>query len=601
VTGNVGEFRAEVRDWLAAHVPAGPLPSVDTAEGFERHREWERELAAARLSVVSWPAEYGGRDASLLEWLAFEEEYYAAGAPVRVGQNGLFLLAPTLFAHGTPAQRDRVLPPMARADEVWAQAWSEPEAGSDLAAIRARGVRVDGGWLLSGTKTWSSRAAFADRAFGLFRSVPLGGSDPPQTPPENGGLRAPHTPAGGTTRPPIPPGARPPIPPWRDAPGILILLVGQAERGEGPPGNSELRRRFADPGDGLERRPAEVDRGLAAGRRVHPGRLEELLAGRDQLHRAGPDALGVTGQHDAAKRHVVEQQLHPVGEHRGEGLHTLHRNPVSDLAEHLRRARVLFREFLRAGADARGQQEFTARWCPQAVRCPAGAALVGDLEDADLLDGVAEELDPQRVLLRWREDVEQPTADRELAPLGDHLHPRVADVDEPRDHVVRVGLAALPQPDRVQVAEPGGDRLQHAAHRRDDDLEWPSDFRVPTLAVGMGKAAEDRDSLAYRVQPRRQPLVRQRLPAGEARHRIRRQERAKRRGQVIGLPGGRGHREHEPAGAADHAGGQGSDQQRPQRRRRDEITRAAWTLFDSRTGRSGKRVREVGIFGYGGE
>ena len=172
VTGD--EFRGEVRDWLAAHVPAEPLPSVDTAEGFERHREWERSLAAARLSVVSWPAEYGGRDASLLEWLAFEEEYYAAGAPARVGQNGLFLLAPTLFAHGTREQRDRLLPPMARADEIWAQAWSEPEAGSDLAALRSRAVATDGGWLLSGTKTWSSRAAFADRAFGLFR-VSLGG------------------------------------------------------------------------------------------------------------------------------------------------------------------------------------------------------------------------------------------------------------------------------------------------------------------------------------------------------------------------------------------------------------------------------------------
>ncbi|MGE5135419.1 MAG: acyl-CoA dehydrogenase family protein [Gemmatimonadota bacterium] len=164
-------FRAEVRDWLRAHVP-GPLPSVDTAEGFERHRAWERELAAARLAVVSWPAAYGGRDASLTEWLVFEEEYYAAGGPVRVGQNGLFLLAPTLFLHGTGEQRDRILPPMARADEVWAQAWSEPDAGSDLAAIRATATRTDGGWLLSGTKTWSSRAAFADKAFGLFRSDP---------------------------------------------------------------------------------------------------------------------------------------------------------------------------------------------------------------------------------------------------------------------------------------------------------------------------------------------------------------------------------------------------------------------------------------------
>ena len=163
-------FRAEVRDWLRAHLPAGPLPSVDTANGFARHREWERELAAARLSVVSWPPRYGGRGASLLEWLVFEEEYYAAAAPVRAGQNGLFLLAPTLMRHGTAEQRDRLLPPMARADEIWAQAWSEPEAGSDLAAVRARATRTEGGWRLSGTKTWSSRAAFADKAFGLFRT-----------------------------------------------------------------------------------------------------------------------------------------------------------------------------------------------------------------------------------------------------------------------------------------------------------------------------------------------------------------------------------------------------------------------------------------------
>ena len=170
--GQASDFRAEVRDWLAAHVPTQPLPSVDTAAGFAAHRAWERELADARLSVVSWPPEYGGRGASLLDWLVFEEEYYAAAAPVRVGQNGLFLLAPTLFAHGTAEQRNRVLPPMARADEVWAQAWSEPDAGSDLAAIRSSAVRADGGWLLSGTKTWSTRAAFADRAFGLFRSEP---------------------------------------------------------------------------------------------------------------------------------------------------------------------------------------------------------------------------------------------------------------------------------------------------------------------------------------------------------------------------------------------------------------------------------------------
>ncbi|OPG06221.1 acyl-CoA dehydrogenase [Streptomyces sp. GKU 895] len=165
-------FRAEARAWLTSHVPSEPLPSLETAEGFAAHRAWEAELAADRWSVVDWPAAYGGRDAGLVRWLLFEEEYWAAGAPGRVGQNGISLLAPTLFDHGTPEQRARVLPPMARGEVVWAQAWSEPEAGSDLASLRAKAVRTDGGWLLSGQKTWSSRAAFADRAFGLFRSDP---------------------------------------------------------------------------------------------------------------------------------------------------------------------------------------------------------------------------------------------------------------------------------------------------------------------------------------------------------------------------------------------------------------------------------------------
>lgn len=166
------EFRAEARAWLRAHVPRSPLPSLETAEGFAAHRAWEAELAADRWSVVSWPEEYGGRNAGLTRWLVFEEEYWAAGAPGRVGQNGISLLAPTLFDHGTEEQRARVLPSMATGEVVWAQAWSEPGAGSDLAALASRAVRTDGGWLLTGQKTWSSRAAFADRAFGLFRSEP---------------------------------------------------------------------------------------------------------------------------------------------------------------------------------------------------------------------------------------------------------------------------------------------------------------------------------------------------------------------------------------------------------------------------------------------
>jgi alkylation response protein AidB-like acyl-CoA dehydrogenase len=165
-------LRAEVRDWLAANSPADPLPSLDTAEGFEAHRAWERRLFEAGLAVITWPVEYGGRGADLLEWLVFEEEYWGAGAPVRVSQNGIFLLAPTLLEFGTAEQKERFLPSMGRADQIWAQGWSEPGAGSDLAALRSRATKVDGGWRLSGQKTWSTRAAFADWMFGLFRSDP---------------------------------------------------------------------------------------------------------------------------------------------------------------------------------------------------------------------------------------------------------------------------------------------------------------------------------------------------------------------------------------------------------------------------------------------
>jgi alkylation response protein AidB-like acyl-CoA dehydrogenase len=167
-------FRAEARAWLEANVPRPALPSGDTREGFALHKEWERALFDARWAVVSWPREYGGRDATLMEWLIFEEEYYRAGGPQRVTQNGIFLLAPTLFELGTKEQQDRILPKMASADETWCQGWSEPNAGSDLAGITSRAARdeTNGGWRLSGQKTWTTRGAFCDRLFGLFRTDP---------------------------------------------------------------------------------------------------------------------------------------------------------------------------------------------------------------------------------------------------------------------------------------------------------------------------------------------------------------------------------------------------------------------------------------------
>jgi hypothetical protein len=166
-------FRAECRRWLEANVPRG-LPSGDTREGFALHLEWERQLFDARWAVVSWPEAYGGRDATPMEWLIFEEEYYRAGGPQRVTQNGIFLLAPTVFEFGTQEQRDRILPRMAAAEDLWCQGWSEPNAGSDLAGIQSRGVRDDaaGGWRLSGQKTWTTRGAFCTHLFGLFRTDP---------------------------------------------------------------------------------------------------------------------------------------------------------------------------------------------------------------------------------------------------------------------------------------------------------------------------------------------------------------------------------------------------------------------------------------------
>ena len=134
-------FRQEARTWLEANVPQSPLASGDTREGFAQHVEWEKKLFDAGWAVVSWPKEYGGRDASLMEWLIFEEEYYRAGAPSRVTQNGIFLMAPTLFEYGTDAQKERYLKKMASAEELWAQGWSEPNAGSDLAGILSTATR----------------------------------------------------------------------------------------------------------------------------------------------------------------------------------------------------------------------------------------------------------------------------------------------------------------------------------------------------------------------------------------------------------------------------------------------------------------------------
>ena len=165
-------FRTEVRSWLSANVPDQPLESFDTEKGFAQHREWEATLNGGRWGMVTWPEALGGRGCDLIQWLIFEEEYYRAGAPLRVNQNGIFLLGPTLMEYGTEEQKARILPKMATGEQVWAQGWSEPNAGSDMAAIRAKAELQGDHYVINGQKTWSTRAVWADWCFGMFRTDP---------------------------------------------------------------------------------------------------------------------------------------------------------------------------------------------------------------------------------------------------------------------------------------------------------------------------------------------------------------------------------------------------------------------------------------------
>ncbi len=165
-------FRAEVRAWMEAHVPKEPLVTLECREGYDQHVAWERTLASGNWGMVTWPEAYGGRGLDLIQWLIFEEEYFRAGGPNRENQNGIFLLGPTIMEFGTEEQKKRFLTPMAKGEVIWAQAWSEPGAGSDMAAISSKAVRDGDHYVITGQKTWSSRAAFADWGFGMFRTDP---------------------------------------------------------------------------------------------------------------------------------------------------------------------------------------------------------------------------------------------------------------------------------------------------------------------------------------------------------------------------------------------------------------------------------------------
>ncbi len=176
--GEEAAFRAEARAWLAEHVGpfrAGDGPSIvfaDAAdpEHLERGRSWQRELHAGGWAGLGWPLEHGGRDLAPALQAVWAEELRAAGAPPPVNLLGEAVVGPALLAHGTDAQRERFLPPILTAEELWCQLFSEPGAGSDLAAVSTTATRDGDGWVVDGHKTWSSGAHHADFAILLART-----------------------------------------------------------------------------------------------------------------------------------------------------------------------------------------------------------------------------------------------------------------------------------------------------------------------------------------------------------------------------------------------------------------------------------------------
>jgi alkylation response protein AidB-like acyl-CoA dehydrogenase len=171
-------FRQQITQWLAQNL-TGRFAALRGAggpgrehESFAERLEWSRWLAAAGLTCLGWPADHGGRGLSLGQQMIFHEEYARADAPARVSHIGEELLGPTVIAFGTDDQRRRFLPKILAAAELWCQGFSEPGAGSDLAAVATKARLSDGQWLVTGQKVWTSLAHVADWCFVLARTDP---------------------------------------------------------------------------------------------------------------------------------------------------------------------------------------------------------------------------------------------------------------------------------------------------------------------------------------------------------------------------------------------------------------------------------------------
>jgi alkylation response protein AidB-like acyl-CoA dehydrogenase len=169
-------FRDECRAWLHSNIPQEWDPSgshdEDSRQRFEFLRGWQKRMYEAGWVGIHWPKEYGGRGATLIEQTIFIEEMARATAPPLINVLGVSLLGPTLIAYGTEAQKKRFLAPILSADEIWCQGYSEPNAGSDLAALRSEAVLEGDHFTVNGQKTWTSFGHFADWCFAVVRTDP---------------------------------------------------------------------------------------------------------------------------------------------------------------------------------------------------------------------------------------------------------------------------------------------------------------------------------------------------------------------------------------------------------------------------------------------
>ena len=161
-------FRDELRSWLEANHP-GKEPEGDEA-AFAFRRDWQRTLNTAGWAGISWPEEYGGRGATLVEQAIFNEEIVRARAPQLANVLGLAMGGPTVIAHGTEEQKERYLEPILSAEEIWCQGFSEPDAGSDLASLKTRAVKESDEWVVTGQKVGTSGAQYSKRCMLVART-----------------------------------------------------------------------------------------------------------------------------------------------------------------------------------------------------------------------------------------------------------------------------------------------------------------------------------------------------------------------------------------------------------------------------------------------